>query len=36
MTGKGTEYLRQAVESGRVSGNGEFTHRWQAFFEQRY
>ena len=36
MTGKETEYIRQAVESGKISGNGEFTHRCQAFFEQRY
>lgn len=36
MTGKETEYIRQAVESGKISGNGEFTKRCQAFFEQRY
>ena len=36
MTGKETEYIRQAVEGGKISGNGEFTHRCQAFFEQRY
>ena len=36
MTGRETDYIRQAVESGKISGNGEFTKRCQAFFEQRY
>ena len=36
MTGRETEYIRQAVEGGKLSGNGEFTKRCQAFFEQRY
>ena len=36
MTGKETEYIRQAVEDGKISGNGEFTHRCQDFFERRY
>ena len=36
MTGKETEYIRQAVAGGKISGNGEFTHRCQAFFEKRY
>ena len=36
MTGKETEYIRQAVEGGKISGNGEFTHRCQDFFERRY
>ena len=27
MTGQETEYIRQAVESGKISGNGEFTKR---------
>ena len=36
MTGKETEYIRQAVEGGKISGNGEFTHRCQEFFENRY
>ena len=36
MTGKETEYIRQAVETGKLSGNGEFTHRCQDFFQQRY
>lgn len=36
MTGRETEYIRQAVESGHISGNGEFTKKCQAFFEERY
>ena len=36
MTGKETEYIRQAVETGKLSGNGEFTHRCQDFFQARY
>jgi len=36
MTGKETEYIRQAVGDGKISGNGEFTKRCQAFFEKRY
>lgn len=36
MTGKETEYIRQAVESGKISGNGIFTKKCQAFFEERY
>ena len=36
MTGKETEYIRQAVAGGKISGNGEFTKRCQAFFERRY
>ena len=36
MTGMETEYIRQAVAGGKISGNGEFTKRCQAFFEKRY
>ena len=36
MTGMETEYIRQAVESGKISGNGEFTKRCQSFFERKY
>ena len=36
MTGQETEYIRQAVEGGKISGNGEFTKRCQKFFEERY
>ena len=36
MTGRETEYIRQAVESGKISGNGVFTKKCQSFFEERY
>lgn len=36
LTGKETDYIRQAVESGKISGNGLFTQRCQQFLEQRY
>ena len=36
LTGKETDYIRQAVADGKISGNGEFTHRCQNFFEERY
>ena len=36
MTGRETEYIRQAVESGKISGNGAFTKKCQSFFEERY
>ena len=36
LTGKETEYIRQAVEIGKLSGNGEFTHRCHEFLESRY
>jgi dTDP-4-amino-4,6-dideoxygalactose transaminase len=36
MTGMETEYIRQAVDSGKISGNGMFTKRCQEFFEQKY
>lgn len=36
MTGRETDYIRQAVESGKISGNGIFTKKCQAFLEDRY
>ena len=36
MTGRETEYIRQAVETGKISGNGVFTKKCQQFFEERY
>jgi len=36
MTGKETEYIRRAVEGGKISGNGEYTKKCQEFFERRY
>ncbi len=36
FTGKETDYIRQAVASGQISGNGMFTKKCQSFFEERW
>ena len=36
LTGKETQYIEQAVRSGKISGNGEFTKKCQQYFEQKY
>lgn len=36
LTGKEVAYIEQAVASGKISGNGDFTKLCQAFFERRY
>jgi dTDP-4-amino-4,6-dideoxygalactose transaminase len=36
LTGKETQYIEEAVRSGKISGNGLFTQKCQQFFEQRY
>jgi len=36
LTGKETDYIQQAVASGKISGDGMFTHKCHQFFEQRY
>ncbi|MHC4122158.1 MAG: dTDP-4-amino-4,6-dideoxygalactose transaminase [Planctomycetota bacterium] len=36
LTGKETDYIKQAVESGKISGDGIFTKKCQQFFEERY
>ena len=36
LTGKEIEYIKLAVESGKISGNGKFTQKCQNFFEDRY
>jgi len=36
LTGNETRYIEQAVSSGKISGNGDFTKKCQQFFEQRY
>jgi dTDP-4-amino-4,6-dideoxygalactose transaminase len=36
FTGKETEYIRQAVESGKISGDGAFTRKCHRFFQERY
>jgi len=36
LTGRELEYIRQAVESGKISGNGAFTQKCQGWLERRY
>jgi len=36
LTGKEAHYMYEAVFTGKLSGNGMFTQRCQAYFEQRY
>ena len=36
LTGKELDYIRAAVESGKISGNGAYTKRCHAFFRERY
>lgn len=36
LTGREAHYMYQAVNLGKLSGNGEYTKRCQAFLEQRY
>lgn len=36
LTGKETQYIEEAVSSGKISGNGIFTKKCQDFFEKNY
>jgi dTDP-4-amino-4,6-dideoxygalactose transaminase len=36
LSGPETRYIEEAVRSGKISGDGLFTKRCHAFFEQRY
>lgn len=36
LTGNETKYIEEAVKSGKISGNGIFTQKCQAFFEEKY
>ncbi len=36
LTGKETQYIEEAVKSGKISGNGMFTQKCQFFFEEHY
>lgn len=36
LTGFETQYIEDAVRSGKISGNGKYTQRCQEFFQQRY
>ncbi len=36
LSGKETQYIQQAVESGKISGDGSFTKKCHAFFESTF
>lgn len=36
FTGKETEYIKEAVASGKISGDGIFTKKCHQYFEERY
>lgn len=36
LTGKETEYITDAVASGKISGNGKYTQLCQNYFQKRY
>ncbi|SHM19249.1 dTDP-4-amino-4,6-dideoxygalactose transaminase [Flavobacterium chilense] len=36
LTGKETHYIYDAVNSGKISGNGKYTQKCQVFFEKEY
>lgn len=36
LTGNETNYIEDAVKSGKISGNGKYTKLCQSFFEDRY
>lgn len=36
LTGKELYYIKEAVSSGHISGNGKYTKKCQSFFEQRW
>jgi dTDP-4-amino-4,6-dideoxygalactose transaminase len=36
LTGKEIQYIKQAVKSGKISGNGMFTQKCHKFLEERY
>jgi dTDP-4-amino-4,6-dideoxygalactose transaminase len=36
LTGKETEYITDAVASGKISGNGKYTQKCQQFFEDKF
>jgi dTDP-4-amino-4,6-dideoxygalactose transaminase len=36
FTGKETEFIKDAVNSGKISGNGVYTQKCHSFFQQQY
>jgi dTDP-4-amino-4,6-dideoxygalactose transaminase len=36
LTGKETEYIKDAVATGKISGNGKYTQKCQTWFQENY
>src|SRR5699024_12279737 len=36
LTGNETDYIKDAVSSGKISGNGKYTKKCHQFFRERY
>jgi dTDP-4-amino-4,6-dideoxygalactose transaminase len=36
ITGKEFDYIKEAISTGKISGNGKFTQKCHAFFEENY
>ena len=36
LSGKELEYIREAIDKGKLSGDGDFTKKCQSFFERKY
>lgn len=36
LTGKEIDYIKDAVKTGKISGNGKYTRKCQEFFENKY
>ncbi|MBE2225839.1 MAG: aminotransferase class I/II-fold pyridoxal phosphate-dependent enzyme, partial [Ignavibacteria bacterium] len=36
IAGNEIEYIKEAVSSGKISGDGDFSKKCQAFFEKKY
>jgi len=36
LTGKETDYIKKAVSTGKISGNGIYTKKCQTFFEEKF
>src|SRR5258708_7558155 len=36
LTGKETDYIKEAVSSGKISGNGIYTKKCHDFFQDKY
>ena len=36
LSGRELAYIKECVEQGHISGNGRFTKKCHAFFEEKY